>query len=621
MKRFLVALTVLGLMWSAAMRAEGPDDMYVRVYRTIQQADELLSTGQRRTAYERYVEAQNALKALAVSNPDWHPSLVQFRLNYLAGKLAMFGTPPEPATPTAPPSSPSAETNQAPQTPVLEKPAAAPEVDNQVKALVEENRRLNSDKTTLEAKLREALSAQPATVDPRELAKAEERIRALQKENDLLKVTLQQEQTKAPAVPPAGADDTRKLLDDAKRKIQEQAQTIAALTQEKQVLESKLQKAAEAPAPAPAPAPVAVQPPPPVEAAPPAALSNTQMALLQAENEVLKKSVSDLEKRVRTQPAVGSSTTPSASAVSSDKASTRQIRKLEQERNDLQKKLDAANRALAKTRDKKGPAGQQLANQVASLQARLDALEAKKNPYTPEELALLKPQTTVAAQALPAETPTPAPTIPATAPTASAAPTTPATPKPARELPAGVGALMADAQRDFAQRRFDDAEKKYRQILSQDENNVVTLTHLAVLELDRNRLEEAEGFAKKALTQDPEDSKNLALLGIVKVRQKKFDEGLEPLSRSIKLNPNYALAQNFLGIVLVEKGQREAAETAFRKAIQLDPDYANAHHNLAYVYATQNPPFRELAKYHYQKALAGGEARNEELEKLIETKK
>jgi Flp pilus assembly protein TadD len=134
-------------------------------------------------------------------------------------------------------------------------------------------------------------------------------------------------------------------------------------------------------------------------------------------------------------------------------------------------------------------------------------------------------------------------------------------------------------------------------------------------------LPQAEAAASKALAQDPSDSKHLALLGIVKVRQSKFDEAMDPLTRSVKANPGYALAQNYLGIALTEKGQREAAEAAFRKAVQIAPDYANAHHNLAFVYATQDPPFIELAKYHYQKAIAGGEPRNEALEKLIEGKK
>ena len=56
--------------------------------------------------------------------------------------------------------------------------------------LKEQVRQLQVDKTTLEAKLKEAFSARPAAADPRELAKAQDQAKTLQKENDLLKVTL-----------------------------------------------------------------------------------------------------------------------------------------------------------------------------------------------------------------------------------------------------------------------------------------------------------------------------------------------------------------------------------------------------------------------------------------------
>jgi len=50
----------------------------------------------------------------------------------------------------------------------------------------------------------------------------------------------------------------------------------------------------------------------------------------------------------------------------------------------------------------------------------------------------------------------------------------------------------------------------------------------------------------------------------------------------------------------------------------LSPNYASAHHNLAIIYATQNPPFIEMARWHYEKALAAGHARNADLESRFE---
>ena len=58
--------------------------------------------------------------------------------------------------------------------------------------------KLQADNTTLQAKLKEALAAQPAAIDSRELARARETIRSLMKENDLLKVSLAQGKTGKP---------------------------------------------------------------------------------------------------------------------------------------------------------------------------------------------------------------------------------------------------------------------------------------------------------------------------------------------------------------------------------------------------------------------------------------
>ncbi|MDB6028488.1 MAG: repeat protein, partial [Verrucomicrobiales bacterium] len=130
-----------------------------------------------------------------------------------------------------------------------------------------------------------------------------------------------------------------------------------------------------------------------------------------------------------------------------------------------------------------------------------------------------------------------------------------------------------------------------------------------------------EKTIKRALEVQPNSPFNLLVLGKIKFTQDKFDDALDALSRSARLNPNDAETQNYLGITLSEKGQRQPAEAALRAAIKLQPDNASAHHNLAVVYATQKPPFLELARWHYQKAVDMGHPKNSDLEKIFaETK-
>ena len=92
------------------------------------------------------------------------------------------------------------------------------------------------------------------------------------------------------------------------------------------------------------------------------------------------------------------------------------------------------------------------------------------------------------------------------------------------------------------------------------------------------------------------------------------------MSRSAALDPNNPETQNYLGVTLGQKGQRQQAEAAFRRAVRLNPSYAPAHNNLAMIYVNQQPAAPQLARWHYQKALAAGQPHNPELEKTLAEK-
>ena len=273
----------------------------------------------------------------------------------------------------------------------------------------------------------------------------------------------------------------------------------------------------------------------------------------------------------------------------------KRLKKIENERDDLAKKIDALSK-------KKSAKSGDLEKQFA-LQARIDALEAKAVPYSAEELALLKKSepTTAVAPAAPEKT--------------SAEPKRGI--RSIKDLPPGAGALVAEAQRAFLARDYEKAEKKYLEVLSQDDKNVYVLANLSAAQFAAGHLEDCEKNVHTALTIDAEDPACLYLLGNLRLGQNKLDEALDALSRSAKISPSNAVTQNSLGSVLSQKGLRQPAETAFRKALQMDPDYADAHRNLAFVYATQKPPFLELARWHYRKALDLGHPKDSDLENLF----
>jgi hypothetical protein len=747
MKWFSVIVALLVSL--SGVRAEGPDDQYVAIYNLIQEADSLNSSGQFSRALTKYREAQTALLRFQKGYPDWGAKVVNYRLNYLAAAIAAVSAKmPAPAAPSAGTATPGPA---GASTPSQTQPGSAPpqaDWEAQVNTLRDQVRRLQEDKVSLEAKLKEALAAQPAAVDPRELAKADEKIKALLKENDLLKVTLDQEKPR-----PATAGDTQSLeqarqaLTQASRELAEQTKKANALEKEKTALQIRLNNLTPSSWNAGAIATTRKE----LEIANRKLAEQTKLAsqlaqekeemvtrfkalkadsdaatALRAENQLLRKQLADLKtapraaarpeverrqlaqaqaqiaalesdkellrleklaletrlKRLSAQAAVATTAPLPATALDADRlkklqqerddlkqqldtsarelkaarsvagaapasptkaedasrlkkleqerddlkqqleASARELRsartvaaaapaplaksedanrvkKLQQERDDLRKQLDAATKELNSRRSRTAAARVlEMEQQVATLRARLDVFEARQVPYTAEELALFRQ---------PEAKPVQVGSKPAA--------------KATKELPPGTVALAVEAKRYFAAKQLDKAEDRYLQVLRESQNHVPTLANLAAVELELNHLPLAETNILQALALAPDDAACLLILGQLRLRQANYDAAIDALSRAAKGEPRNAEVQNYLGLTLSAKGLRGPAETALRKAIQLEPGYAEAHNNLAVIYATQQPPLLELARWHYERALTAGGRPNPDLEKLLEAKK
>ncbi len=544
----------------AVARAQGPDEQYVRIYQSIQEADRLNDMGDQRAAALRYAEAQQGLTRFRTIFPGWNERVINYRLNYVATKLA----PITAALAAKSQPAPAANTTMPPETGLLPKPTnslppgtALPmsaEFD-QVRELQTEIERLKQDNKTLGAKLKEALSAQPAMVDPRDLAKAEERIRSLLKENELIKAQVAAQKS-TPTNAPAPPDFTDKL--------KEQNDTILAL---------------------------------------------------HTENDVLKKQTAEWRDKYAALSTAADAARAqyAAQAAESDTA----MRRIAGESLGLQKQLELWKQVAQQNQRQSALAPipampPDAQRELLTLRARVQSLEAKPAPYSSDELALFNrpPAALVANVAAPSSA----------VPFTGVAPIEKERPKVSRGVPPGAGPLLRAAERAFATAQFSEAEKNYLEVLHQDENNVTTLGNLASAQVELNNYEGAEKSVTKALTLDPDDYFSLYVLGRIRYRENKMDQALDALSRSAQSNPDYADAQNYLGIVLSEKGQRGPAEAALRRAIQLQPNNAVAHNNLAVVYATQTPPALALARWHYQKARDGGHPRNAQLEKMLDIK-
>jgi len=453
-------------------------------------------------------------------------------------------------------------------------PAPAPAAAKPFSALTPQQQaaawqELNNAYAQLQMKYKEAQSVQPAALAPGEMGMAQGRIKELEKERDLLSVGLAQEKAAAAAKPSAAEADKsaqiqiaglKRALDESQRKLNDSAAELSNL---------KSRPSAERP------------------------VANN-LKQVTAERDQAVKDLAAIKKELANLEAHAGAAAPGADAA--------KLKEVEKERDDLKQQIAAMTPA---TPSQPAPAAEAAAGaELEQLRARLAALDAAKVPYTAEELAVMK------------SSPAPRSAVPPVAAreTASKA-------HSVKDLSAGAATIMREAELDARAQRYDDAEKKYLQVLQQDENNIYVLAKLGSAEFAAGRLDDCEKNARRALALDPNDPGALYLFGILRYRQEKLDDAFDALSRSASLNSTNQYTEYYLGCVLADKGMRPQAETALRQAVDIDPEFADAHFNLALIYAAETPPSLALARFHYQKALGLHHEKNAALEKMLSDEK
>ena len=282
---------------------------------------------------------------------------------------------------------------------------------------------------------------------------------------------LEQEQAKAAKIPdPAVIEQERQLVAELQQKLVRQTELASALQQENATLKLRI---ADLKYPAVLPS---------NKASEQLEIAKMTISSLQATNIALRSEQMVLEARLAE---LSKSFVPKAT-----------VEKLQQEREDLRKQLALAQKSSGVSSG--GMSADELERQLKIARARLEAFEAKAIPYTPEEQALFKqPDKKIeVASVKPAKKPS--------------------------ELPPGAGPLVFDAQRALDAGRFDEAEKKYQEVLRQDEKNTYTLVRLAAVQIEQNHMEDAEKNINKALSIDPEEPLCLYLKGYLCVQQNKY---------------------------------------------------------------------------------------------------
>ncbi len=118
------------------------------------------------------------------------------------------------------------------------------------------------------------------------------------------------------------------------------------------------------------------------------------------------------------------------------------------------------------------------------------------------------------------------------------------------------------------QKRFADAERKFREVLAKDPLHAPALNYLGYMLADRGeRLDEAVGYIKRALAADPYNGAYLDSLGWAYFRQNKLDLADQNLSKAAAQRVRDSAIQDHYGDLLFKLGRYQEAVSVWQRAL------------------------------------------------------
>ena len=128
--------------------------------------------------------------------------------------------------------------------------------------------------------------------------------------------------------------------------------------------------------------------------------------------------------------------------------------------------------------------------------------------------------------------------------------------------------------------RYDEAEKLYDMLLSQNHDNAGLLATMGVLYLRKQKYGLAISLFHRALLKDPKHSEVLSNLGLAYKNSGQIEKCHEYLALACEGNPTAEVLSNYAGI-FTQTGNPGKAQELCERALAKNPDIAIAHWNLS----------------------------------------
>lgn len=177
-------------------------------------------------------------------------------------------------------------------------------------------------------------------------------------------------------------------------------------------------------------------------------------------------------------------------------------------------------------------------------------------------------------------------------------------------LPPGQAAAVATKRAVAAMKaqNWKAARTAWEEVLTLDPQNPAVLSNLGKVCYQLRDLPAAVENLEKAVARKSGLIDSWITLGLLYEELGKPMMAVSCMTRAVAENPADPRSHNSLAIVLKRIGWTTGAESELQKALDLAPEYGEAHFNLAVMYLERKPPSLEMARRHYDRALALGAA-------------
>ena len=149
----------------------------------------------------------------------------------------------------------------------------------------------------------------------------------------------------------------------------------------------------------------------------------------------------------------------------------------------------------------------------------------------------------------------------------------------------------------ISQKKFNDAENIYRELIESGSKSHIMYSNLGVLLKMSGDSKNAIIYLKKAVQLQPNFPEAYNNLGAALKQQGDLSAAIAAYKTALKLKPNFPGAYNNLGTALKQQGDLSAAIASYNTALKLKPNFPDAHNNLGNALKKQGNLAAAIASY------------------------